>query len=738
MEVVSLIQDAQGEARLLFARNDQSVNTLDANCMQQLADCITELEQVPPRILILESGLDGCFIAGVDVDVIGSVNDANTATDLARLGQSLCLRLERLSCTTVAVVNGFCLGGGLEIALSCNFIIAIHEERTKFALPEIKLGIHPGFGGCVRLPRRVGWLKATELILSGRILDAKKAKRLGIVDLTCYKGQEQAAIDWLINKYGSKHTAKQPVWRELWLQITPLRRLFFQQVRKKAAVRFSNLNIHQAYPAIDATINLLQELVVTKGDAAYRLEAESLGRMAVTATCNNLVRVFHLGENLKHQEAVKSGNQAAKDIKHTAVFGSGVMGSGIAWLATKAIKSGDLDTSVDLHDITPEAITHGLKSLRRVAKREPERLQYVRPCIDDNGLDTCQVVIEAIVENLEIKRSLFARLEEKMPNDALILTNTSSLSVSVMQQGMQYPQRVVGMHFFNPVPKMPLVEVIRGEQSDEASVQAVCALAVRWGKYPVVCADAPGFIVNRCLMPYMAAVLSLLDAGQKVVHIDGALKRFGMPMGGLELADRVGLDICMHVGNHLAPQMQAAINKKEPETDNDSDDVDNAVLPIWLEKMVADGVLGAKTGRGFFIYNKNNKCGEVNPDLAKYGLADNIKKTNAAQGIVSNIDTHESSVMDDLRLVDRCLFPMLFAALQCLHEKVANSADEIDAAMIYGAGFPAFRGGLLHYFSNLPHRELVRRAERVGLQVPKEISLLYSEDVVDTKEEKNL
>ncbi len=685
MEVVSLSRK-QDVARLRFARKDRSVNVLDETCMTQLEAHLGALEKDTPSLLLIESAMPGCFMAGADLDMIAAVDDAGEAERLAERGQSLFRRIEDLACLSIAVVNGAAMGGGLELALACDDMIVVHGDKTRLALPEIKIGIHPGFGGCVRLPRRIGWPAATDMILTGRSIDSRKSKRMGLADISCHAEQVETAIQYLVarGKTKSKRTGMNPWWMKLW----PARVLFFQQVRKRALARFKHLDIEQAYPAIPAVIRLLEEVAHEREGQAYAREAESLGRLAVTPACKNLIHVFHLGEGLKKQEAVRKGQKYLQHINHVAVFGAGVMGSGIAWVAAKS-------ADVDVHDVAPEALSRGMKVLSRFARRDAKRMRRIRPALDRSGLADSQVVIEAVLEDTEIKNALWRDVEGQVEKTALLLSNTSSLSVSDMQKAVKRPGRMAGMHFFNPAPKMPLVEVVAGEKTTKRTLETVAALAAGWGKYPGIGADRPGFLVNRCLMPYMAAALHLLETGQTPQHVDGALKNFGMPMGAFELADRVGLDICRHVGDHLSSAFGA-----------------HQAMPDWFATMVDDGLTGEKSGSGFFTY-ADGKRQTLNPDLNRYvKIAVNSRK----EGTAVHAEDGETQAMDDCTIVDACLLPMLAEALTCLHEGVVGDPEHLDAAMIFGIGFPPFRGGLLHYFAAQDVDILKERMAKLGLE----------------------
>jgi 3-hydroxyacyl-CoA dehydrogenase/enoyl-CoA hydratase/3-hydroxybutyryl-CoA epimerase len=689
MEVVTLNREGE-QARIRFARSDKSVNVLDEGCMAGLEAILTELEKEPPHTLVLESGMPGNFIAGADLHAIAGVTDRAEATRLAERGQALCRRIEALPAISVAVVQGSYMGGGLEMAMACDHLLAVRSSKTQLALPEVKIGIHPGFGGCVRLPRRVGWVMATEMILSGRSINARKAKKTGLADLTCHAGQIEEAIVRLAARGKQQRRARSPWWFHLW----PARMLFFRLARQKVEQKFDHLDLEAAYPAIPGALATLRDIYGMSDGLAYAREAESLGRLAVTPTCKSLIRVFFLGEALKKQDAVRKGKKAAAEMGHTAVYGAGAMGHGIAWVATKT-------GHVDLHEVSDKALGHGMQQLNSLSRREPERLRSIRPVLDDSGLANSDVVIEAVLEESEVKRELWARVEAGVADDALLLTNTSSLSVAEQQKVLNKPGRMAGLHFFNPAPKMPLVEVIAGPKTHKKTLQAAAALAVRWGKYPVIVSDKPGFLVNRCLMPFMLAALRLLERGQSVEHVDGALKHYGMPMGAIELADKVGLDICHHVGTHLSEAYGARMQ-----------------LPEWFGKMVEKGLLGQKSGAGFYAWNGSQQGG-VNPKLAEY-LPNPLSAEH--EGDASIADHGEP--MPDADILDTCLLPMLAEALACLDEKVVGDAAHLDAAMVYGLGFPPFRGGLLHAFANRDREELAAAFEQQGLKVPANLDIL--------------
>jgi len=696
MQVVTLIRH-DVETRLHFERSDKSVNVLDERCMSQLELHLDALEADPPALLVLESGMPGSFIAGADLAMIAGVSEQAVATAMAERGQALCRRIEVLPSVSIAMVHGACMGGGLELALACDYIVAVDDKKTVLALPEIKIGIHPGFGGCVRLPRRVGWVKAAEMILSGSGLNAERAHRAGLVALTARPEQCDDAIAYLMKRGKIKSRPLHPWWLRLW----PARVLFFQQVEKRAMARFAHLNVEASYPAVPAAIALLRETVGMSDGLALAREAESLGRLAITPTCKNLIRVFHLGESLKKQDAAKRGRDAVSEMKKAAVYGAGVMGTGIAWVASQTM-------DVDLHEVAAEPLGRGMKGISRLAMRRgrehAKRMSRIRPVLDESGLSDVDVVIEAVLEEIKVKRQLWGSLGKHVAKDALLLSNPSSLSITDMQYRRANAERIAGLHFFNPAEKMPLVEVVAGDKTSAETLDRVCALAVSWGKYPIVVADRPGFLVNRCLMPYMVAALKLLEAGEKITHIDGALKRFGMPMGAFELADRVGLDICTHVGTHLGEALPAVGER--------------FAMPDWFARMAADGMLGEKSGKGFFVYEQGRQT-ELNAGVSHYLPIAAVREHEGAAELGSG-----KAPMSRNQVADACLIPMLVEALACLDEQVVDDPVHLDAAFVYGIGFPPFRGGLLRYFSGRDMEALKLSITAAGLPVPANLALL--------------
>jgi 3-hydroxyacyl-CoA dehydrogenase/enoyl-CoA hydratase/3-hydroxybutyryl-CoA epimerase len=632
-------------------------NTLSAEVLQELEAELEALRGQSPRGVVFESGKRSGFILGADVKEFGALQDAAQAAAMAARGQALMDRIASLAVPTVAAIDGFALGGGLELALACNYRVAVDSYERTLGLPEVQLGIHPGFGGSVRAVQLLGPPLALDLMLTGRSLSPHEALKNGLVDRVVARDALRDAAKELVV---SRPPLKRAPWHLAALNFKPLRG--FVAARIRADVRKRAKREH--YPAPYAIVELW-ERYGARGQAALRAEAESIGRLLVTETCRNLVHVFELRERLR--------NLAPKDsrVRRVHVVGAGVMGGDIAaWCALRGL-------DVTLQDRAQQYVEPALKRARDLfAKRlrapgEAEAASNrLRVDLAAAEVGSADLVLEAIVEKAEAKRGLFADLEPRMSSTALIATNTSSIKLETLASSLQRSDRFVGLHFFNPVASLPLVEVIRGEQTSDATMMAAMSFVTKIGKLPLPCRSAPGFLVNRLLTPYMLEALHAHVDGQSLESIDAAAKSFGMPMGPVELADRVGLDVALHVAEILS-----GVLSTQP--------------PDLLKTKVAKGELGVKTGRGFYAYDARGKP---------------IKNRAHATA--------------DSELADRLLLPLLNEAVACLHEGVVADADLVDAGVVFGAGFAPFTGGPLRYARRRGVAEIVEKlsrfAERFG------------------------
>jgi 3-hydroxyacyl-CoA dehydrogenase/enoyl-CoA hydratase/3-hydroxybutyryl-CoA epimerase len=653
------VDEADDIATLTLDVAERPVNVLSGEVLEELAECLKEISGRRLKGLVIRSGKGTGFIAGADVNEIAEILDPATATRLVEKGQQVLSSLEKLPFPSVAAIHGACLGGGLELALACTQRICTDDRSTRLGLPEVKLGIHPGFGGCVRLPKVVGLARATEWILSGRTVSPILAKRSGLVaQVVAPEILDDAARRLVVKARRRKPKGGLQAWV---LTGNPLgRKVFFDQAEKRLKAKVNPVH----YPAPLAALKVLRRTASAGSAQAHRIEAESCGALIPLKSTKNLVRVFFASEKLKHQDAVRLGKADANRIRQVAVAGAGVMGGGIAGeLAKRGL-------IVRLADLSEKAVTQAMKAIAKEARRagrnapkaEAERiLGRVLPTLDLDRLGRAEVLIEAVPERMDIKKQLFARAVPQMVEGALLLTNTSSLSVSSMFDEVPDPGKTAGMHFFNPVPRMPLVEVVVGEKSSPETVATVAALAARIGKMPLIVQECPGFLVNRILMPYLNEAMLLLEQGAQVTHVDRVLKDFGMPMGAFRLIDEIGMDICHHVGGVL----EAGYGDRMKPA---------AAMHTYYEAER----YGRKVGKGFYRY-ENGKAGDEDP------------------GAYALLGERGADTFPDEEILDRCVLAMVAEAGRILAEGIVESPQMLDAGMVFGTGFPAFRGGLMRY-----------------------------------------
>ncbi len=632
------------------------------------------------RALIVRSGKPGAFIAGADVNEIAAIATADEGTAAAREGQRIFWRLERLPILTIAAIDGLCLGGGTELVLACTIRIATQSPQTRIGLPEVRLGILPGFGGTTRLPRLVGLAAALPIILTGSPVDARKAQRVGLVDEAVPPSVLLERAVALAHGAPRRPRRRQPLVARLIDRTYPGQRVALARARNQVLAETRG-----HYPAPLAVLDVLEASIGKPLERAFEIEARALGRLIVSDECGNLVRVFHLMEGAK-----KSGPAApAKPVREVGVIGAGVMGGGIAQLLAAH------DVHVRLKDIRTEAITHGLQHARqlferaerrgRMSRREVvQRMNAIAPALDYSGFGRIDLVIEAVVERLDIKQAVLRDIETRVPDDCVLTTNTSSLSVTTMQAALERPDRFCGMHFFNPVHRMPLVEIVRGESTSDETVATVFALTRVLDKTPVIVNDGPGFLVNRILGPYLNEAGWLLADGATVEAIDRVLVDFGMPMGPLRLLDEIGLDIARHAAGALYAAFGERMAPAPP-----------------LAALDGSGLLGRKGGRGFYVY-EGEKVRGVNDELP-------AAMRDAMGG-------HRTVPADEI--LDRCVLAMVNEAARILADGIARSPADVDLAMITGTGFPPFRGGLLRWADSLGVRNTLARLEALASRFP--------------------
>jgi len=634
----SLERDAEGVAWLTLDKPGTSANVLSGPVLLELDGLLASLEREPPRALVVLSAKKSGFVAGADIREFTGVTDADSGYLLIHRGQQVFNRLAALPCPSVAAIRGFALGGGLELALACRYRVAVGDERLSLGLPEVQLGIHPGFGGTVRSVQVAGVRAAMELMLTGKPVRADKALRLGLVDALTSEAELRNAARALALK--SPPPRRAPLLQRL-LSAAPLRPL----VRRSLIAQVARRAPPDHYPAPYAIIELWARHGA-RGPAAYEAEARSIAHLFTTPTSRNLVRVFLLQDRLKN-----AGGKSPLEIRHVHVVGAGVMGGDIAaWSALRGF-------TVTLQDRAREYIEPALKRAAELFDkrvRDPAENAAVRARlradVPGDGVPQADVVIEAIFENLDAKRELYARLEPRMKPGALLATNTSSIMLEPLSRGLARPERLVGLHFFNPVAQMPLIEIVHADDTDASAVQAATAFARRLDKLPIPCRSAPGFMVNRVLTPYINEAMYAAEEGVALAAIDRTAVRFGMPMGPIELADVVGLDVGAHVGEIIARELGRPV----PE------------LPR-LAALLAAKKLGKKSGEGFYLWRDGKPVKSGGAGAAPEDLEDRLI----------------------LALVNECV--------ACLRERVVEDADLADAAVIFGTGFAPFRGGPLAY-----------------------------------------
>jgi 3-hydroxyacyl-CoA dehydrogenase/enoyl-CoA hydratase/3-hydroxybutyryl-CoA epimerase len=634
-----LTRDSDGIAWLLFDRADASANTLSADVLEELDAVLTVLDAQRPAGLVIRSAKPSGFIAGADVNAFRGATDARMVEVEIGRAHAVIDRLEALKIPTVAVIHGFCLGGGLEVALACQSRIAIDDAR--FGFPEVMLGLHPGLGGTVRFTSLVNPMQAMTLMLTGKTIDARKAKALGLVDAVTQERHVRNAVKDAV--FGRLKRAKPGPLNAI-LNFTPVRGFLASRMRAEAAKSAPQ----EHYPAPYALIDLWEKHGSDRF-AMLRAEKASFASLMVTPTAQNLIRVFFLREQMK--KLAGTGNA----IKHVHVIGAGAMGGDIAaWCANEGLR-------VTLADMKPEPIAGAIKRAaalfgKIIRKRTDQRdaLDRLIPDLDGESVRSADLIIEAVPEKLELKQKVYAGLEPRMKPSAILATNTSSIPLQDLRETLAKPERLLGLHFFNPVSRLQLVEVVSHDGVDPQLLTQALAFVGAIDRLPLPVKSSPGFLVNRALTPYMLEAMMMLDEKIDKSVIDAAAEKFGMPMGPIELADQVGLDICLAVGDML----RSKFGDQLPPT------------PAWLREKVAKGELGRKTGKGFYVWTD--------------GKAD---KSVSAVG--SEQPTQE--------MIDRLVLPMSNVCVACLREGIVDNPDTVDGAMIFGTGYAPFRGGPLNY-----------------------------------------
>ncbi|MBI3450839.1 MAG: enoyl-CoA hydratase/isomerase family protein [Acidobacteria bacterium] len=668
--------DAAGRATILFDTPGQKVNLIDPDVLTAVGEAIAYfMRRGDVKSLVIASAKPGTFVAGVDVKQVPSVKSVEEGRRKAIIGQNVWNAIAAAPFPTAAAIAGACLGGGLELALACNLRVAADADEVQIGLPEVRLGIVPGWGGTQRLPRLVGLPLALQMILTGRSLSAREAKRARLVDAVVPAERVLAAARELLAR-GKRRRSLGAGQRLLFR--APFRHFILSRAAASARKATGG-----HYPAPFAAIDAIGWGLAHGIAEGLAREADLVGGLVTGPVSRNLVRVF-LAMRAGEEDAPGSTPVAAP--RSIGILGAGVMGGAIA-----AVAAGR-GLAVRLRDVAAPPLARGLGEAHSIlsgrgSRRRPKewtiaRFHRISPSLTLDGFEAADFVLEAVVEDLEIKRAVLADLEPRVSDACVLATNTSSLSVADIGARLARPDRFVGLHFFNPADRMPLVEIVRGPATSPHTVAVARALAKKMGKTPVVVSDAPGFVVNRLLMPYLAESLQLLAAGGDVVAIDRALERFGMPMGPFALLDQIGLDVAAKVSKVLS----AAFGDHLPE--------DHA-----LAVLAGAGSLGVKSGAGFYAYASGKRRG------VREAAVSAVRGTGGAAGAVPGADA----------AVTRLLYPMINEAARILDEGVAPDARTVDVAMILGTGFPPFLGGPLRWADGIGAAGIARALAASGL-----------------------
>lgn len=646
--------DEDGIAWALLDCEGAGTNTLSEAALTEFARLLSTLEKAAPKALVIRSAKPNGFAAGADIGDFRGMTDKATIEVKVRQGLDVLDRLAAFPAPTVALIHGFCLGGGLELALACRYRIA--REDAKLGFPEVMLGLHPGLAGTWRTLRLADPVQAMTMMLTGRNLDAHRAKAAGLVDAVTAERHFATALSWAVS--GKLKTSRGRSLRQRLMSLSPARALIARRMEAETAKKARK----DHYPAPYALIDLWR----AHGDdeaAMRREETRSFAELMAGETARNLIRVFFLRERLKG--FAKTGDHG---VAHIHVIGAGVMGGDIAaWCALRGFR-------VTLEDREMRYIAPAVKRADTLFSRRLRRpgdaraaLDRLVPDPDGAGLACADLVIEAVPEDEEIKQAVYKRAEAQMRRDAILATNTSSILLETLRKGLKRPERFVGVHFFNPVASMPLVEVVTHDGLDAGVRARTLALVGAIDKLPLPVASSPGFLVNRALTPYMMEAFLAYDEGIAPERIDAAAEAFGMPMGPIELADQVGLDVALHV----AETLKESLHRPLPD------------IPAWFSRLVEDGHLGRKSGKGIYEW-KDGKP-----------------------------QKHKVDAGPDPALRDRLVLPLLDACVWCLREEIVEDADAVDAGIVFGTGFAPFRGGPMHYAGARGVEDVVDTLERL-------------------------
>ena len=659
-----------GIAWITFDEPGKKVNTLSRELREWFAARVEELAGEPLAGLVLRSGKPDVFVAGADIEELQALRDKAAVRELLRAGHELCRRFEALPFPTVAAIHGACLGGGLELALCCDWRVATEHEKTKLGVPEVQLGLFPGLGGTQRLPRLVGVPEALDLILTGRQVSASRGRRMGLVDETCHPADLGRAALRLLGS-GKRRPSRKPPPRSLGGKVTDLlarsplgHALVFEKARAQTLKKTGG-----HYPAPLRAIEVVERGLKLPLPQALRVEADAFADLVVGETAKSLISIFFMKNRVEAKAAALA--REARPVERVGVLGAGLMGAGIAQVLAGR------EVAVVLKDRDLAALGRGMayagerfgEQVSRRRMTDPERreaMTRLHPTIEYEAFRHLDFVVEAVFEDLGVKHQVLREVEEAAPETLVFASNTSTIPIAEIAAGSRRPQQVVGMHFFSPVHKMPLVEVIRHPGTAPEVLATTVALGRRMGKTVIVVEDGPGFFTSRVLGPFLNEAIWCLVEGARIEEVDAALKAWGWPVGALTLLDEVGLDVAYHAGQVMLAHLG---DRLDP--------------PPAFQALVDDGRLGRKAGRGFYRYGGKEKS----PDPAVYELLGWQPRALAASEIA-----------------ERCWLKMLDEVARTMEEGIVRDPDAVDIGVVFGFGFPPFRGGILH------------EADRVGLE----------------------